>query len=170
MIVFATTASDSVLPQIMKKLENLGIKSSTVGLVIPTGYSFNLDGFSIYLTLATIFIAHATNIDLAFSDLMTIIIISMITSKGAHGVPGSAIVILAATLSTIPAIPMIGLVLILSIDWFVGIARAVTNIIGNCVATVVIARWEGDIDLKQAYEVLANKQEQEKALTKSMAH
>ena len=169
MIVFATTASDSVLPQIMKKLENLGIKSSTVGLVIPTGYSFNLDGFSIYLTLATIFIAHATNIDLAFSDLMTIII-SMITSKGAHGVPGSAIVILAATLSTIPAIPMIGLVLILSIDWFVGIARAVTNIIGNCVATVVIARWEGDIDLKQAYEVLANKQEQEKALTKSMAH
>ena len=170
MIVFVTTASDSVLPQIMKKLENLGIKSSTVGLVIPTGYSFNLDGFSIYLTLATIFIAHATNIDLAFSDLMTIIIISMITSKGAHGVPGSAIVILAATLSTIPAIPMIGLVLILSIDWFVGIARAVTNIIGNCVATVVIARWEGDIDLKQAYEVLANKQEQEKALTKSMAH
>lgn len=170
MIVFATTASGSVLPQIMKKLENLGIKSSTVGLVIPTGYSFNLDGFSIYLTLATIFIAHATNIDLAFSDLMTIIIISMITSKGAHGVPGSAIVILAATLSTIPAIPMIGLVLILSIDWFVGIARAVTNIIGNCVATVVIARWEGDIDLKQAYEVLANKQEQEKALTKSMAH
>ena len=170
MIVFATTASDSVLPQIMKKLENLGIKSSTVGLVIPTGYSFNLDGFSIYLTLATIFIAHATNIDLAFSDLMTIIIISMITSKGAHGVPGSAIVILAATLSTIPAIPMIGLVLILSIDWFVGIARAVTNIIGNCVATVVIARSEGDIDLKQAYEVLANKQEQEKALTKSMAH
>lgn len=170
MIVFATTASDSVLPQIMKKLENLGIKSSTVGLVIPTGYSFNLDGFSIYLTLATIFIAHATNIDLAFSDLMTIIIISMITSKGAHGVPGSAIVILAATLSIIPAIPMIGLVLILSIDWFVGIARAVTNIIGNCVATVVIARWEGDIDLKQAYEVLANKQEQEKALTKSMAH
>lgn len=170
MIVFATTASDSVLPQIMKKLENLGIKSSTVGLVIPTGYSFNLDGFSIYLTLATIFIAHATNIDLAFSDLMTIIIISIITSKGAHGVPGSAIVILAATLSTIPAIPMIGLVLILSIDWFVGIARAVTNIIGNCVATVVIARWEGDIDLKQAYEVLANKQEQEKALTKSMAH
>lgn len=170
MIVFATTASDSVLPQIMKKLENLGIKSSTVGLVIPTGYSFNLDGFSIYLTLATIFIAHSTNIDLAFSDLMTIIIISMITSKGAHGVPGSAIVILAATLSTIPAIPMIGLVLILSIDWFVGIARAVTNIIGNCVATVVIARWEGDIDLKQAYEVLANKQEQEKALTKSMAH
>lgn len=170
MIVFATTASDSVLPQIMKKLENLGIKSSTVGLVIPTGYSFNLDGFSIYLTLATIFIAHATNVDLAFSDLMVIIIISMITSKGAHGVPGSAIVILAATLSAIPAIPMIGLVLILSVDWFVGIARAVTNIIGNCVATVVIAKWEGDMDLKRAREVLANKQEAEKILIKSVAH
>lgn len=158
MIVFATTASDSVLPQIMKKLENMGIKSSTVGLVIPTGYSFNLDGFSIYLTLATIFIAHATNVDLAFSDLLMIIIVSMIASKGAHGVPGSAIVILAATLSAIPAIPMIGLVLILSIDWFVGIARAVTNIIGNCVATVVIAKWEGDLDIEQAHEVLSSKE------------
>lgn len=169
-IVFATTASDSVLPQIMKKLENLGIKSSTVGLVIPTGYSFNLDGFSIYLTLATIFIAHATNVELAFSDLLAIIIVSMITSKGAHGVPGSAIVILAATLSAIPAIPMIGLVLILSIDWFVGIARAVTNIIGNCVATIVIARWEGDIDLKQMHEILADKQIRKTHIEENIAH
>lgn len=102
--------------------------------------------------------------------LRHICIVSMITSKGAHGVPGSAIVILAATLSAIPAIPMIGLVLILSVDWFVGIARAVTNIIGNCVATVVIAKWEGDMDLKRAREVLANKQEAEKILIKSVAH
>ena len=170
MIVFATTASDSVLPQIMKKLENLGIKSSTVGLVIPTGYSFNLDGFSIYLTLATIFIAHATNVDLAFSDLLMIIFISMITSKGAHGVPGSAIVILAATLSSIPAIPMLGLVLILSVDWFVGIARAVTNIIGNCVATVVIAKWEGDLNLERAQEVLGHKRFTEKVSVENIAH
>ena len=119
------------------------------------------DGFSIYLTLATIFIAHATNVDLAFSDLLMIIIVSMIASKGAHGVPGSAIVILAATLSAIPAIPMIGLVLILSIDWFVGIARAVTNIIGNCVATIVIAKWECDLDIEKAHEVLSHKEKLE---------
>lgn len=154
LIVLGTTASDSVLPQIMRKLEHLGIKPSTVGLVIPTGYSFNLDGFSIYLTLATIFIANATNVPLNLSDLLAIIFVSMITSKGAHGVPGSAIVILAATLSAIPAIPMIGLVLVLSVDWFIGIARALTNLIGNCVATVVIARWENDIDEKRAHQVL----------------
>ncbi|WP_094605939.1 Aerobic C4-dicarboxylate transport protein [Sporomusa silvacetica DSM 10669] len=156
-IVLGTTASDSVLPQVMCKLEHLGIKASTVGLVIPTGYSFNLDGFSIYLTLATIFIAHATNTPLALVDLLVILAVAMITSKGAHGVPGSAIVILAATLSTIPAIPLIGLVLLLSVDWFVGIARALTNLIGNCVATVVIAHWEDDIDLERAKNVLGGK-------------
>lgn len=156
-IVLGTTASDSVLPQIMRKLEHLGVKDSTVGLVIPTGYSFNLDGFSIYLTLATIFIANATNTPLAIIDLLAILVVSMIMSKGAHGVPGSAIVILAATLSAIPAIPLIGLVLVLSVDWFIGIARALTNLIGNCVATVVIARWEDDIDLERAKNVLGNK-------------
>ncbi len=156
-IVLGTTASDSVLPQVMRKLEHLGVKDSTVGLVIPVGYSFNLDGFSIYLTLATIFIAHATNTPLALVDLLVILAVAMITSKGAHGVPGSAIVILAATLSAIPAIPLIGLVLVLSVDWFIGIARALTNLIGNCVATVVIARWENDIDLEQAKNVLGNK-------------
>lgn len=153
-IVLGTTASDSVLPQVMRKLENLGIKDSTVGLVIPTGYSFNLDGFSIYLTLATIFIANATNTPLALMDLLAILAVTMIMSKGAHGVPGSAIVILAATLSAIPAIPLIGLVLVLSVDWFIGAARALTNLIGNCVATVVIARWEDEIDLGRARAVL----------------
>lgn len=153
-IVLGTASSDSVLPQIMKKLRHLGIKDSTVGLVIPTGYSFNLDGFSIYLTLAVLFIAQACNIDLSFTELMTILLVSLITSKGAHGIPGSALVILAATLSVIPALPAIGLVLLLSIDWFVGIIRACTNLLGNCVATVIIAHWEKDIDHQQAKNVL----------------
>jgi aerobic C4-dicarboxylate transport protein len=153
-VVAATASSDSVLPQVMRKLERLGIKDSTVGLVIPTGYSFNLDAFSLYLTLATVFIAQATNTPLSFGHLALILGIALLTSKGAHGVPGSAIVVLAATLSAVPDIPMIGLVLVLSIDWFVGIARALGNLIGNCVATVVIAAWEGDIDRAQAHRVL----------------
>jgi aerobic C4-dicarboxylate transport protein len=154
MIVLATTSSDSVLPQIMAKLKRMGIRDSTVGLVIPTGYSFNLDAFSIYITLAAVFIAQATNTPVSMTDLLTILAISLVTSKGAHGVPGSAIVVLAATLHAIPAIPAIGLVLVLSVDWFMGIARALGNLIGNCVATVAIAAWEGDIDRKRAHEVL----------------
>ncbi|MGA2549730.1 MAG: C4-dicarboxylate transporter DctA [Burkholderiaceae bacterium] len=154
LIVLGTTSSDSVLPQIMRKLEVMGIKGSTVGLVIPTGYSFNLDAFSIYLTLAAVFIAQATNTPLSLPDLLAILGVALLTSKGAHGVPGSAIVILAATLSSIPAIPAIGLVLVLSVDWFIGIARALGNLIGNCVAAVVIAAWENDIDKAQAQRVL----------------
>ena len=138
----------------MRKLERLGIKGSTVGLVVPTGYSFNLDAFSIYLTLAAVFIAQATNTPLSTVDLLTILGVALITSKGAHGVPGSAIVILAATLAAIPAIPAIGLVLVLSVDWFMGIARAVGNYIGNCVATVVVAAWVGDIDRDRARRIL----------------
>ncbi|MFC6788158.1 dicarboxylate/amino acid:cation symporter [Methylobacterium komagatae] len=157
LVVAGTASSDSVLPQVMRKLEKLGIKDSTVGLVIPTGYSFNLDAFSLYLTLATVFIAQATNTDLSFGHLLLILGIALLTSKGAHGVPGSAIVVLAATLSAVPEIPVIGLVLVLSIDWFVGIARALGNLIGNCVATVVIAAWEGDIDRVQARQVLDGK-------------
>ncbi|HEY4295946.1 MAG TPA: C4-dicarboxylate transporter DctA [Paraburkholderia sp.] len=153
-IVLGTASSDAVLPQIMRKLEWMGVKDSTVGLVIPTGYSFNLDGFSIYLTLAVIFIAQATNTPLSTHDLIVVVLVSLLTSKGAHGIPGSAIVILAATLSAIPAIPVLGLVLILPVDWFVGIARALTNMIGNCVATVVVAVWENDIDRARAHRVL----------------
>jgi aerobic C4-dicarboxylate transport protein len=153
-IVFATTSSDSVLPQIMAKLRHMGIRDSTVGLVIPTGYSFNLDAFSIYITLAAVFIAQATNTPISMADLLTILAIALVTSKGAHGVPGSAIVVLAATLHAIPAIPAIGLVLVLSVDWFMGIARALGNLIGNCVATVAIAAWEGDIDRERAHAVL----------------
>ena len=154
MVVFATTSSDSVLPQIMAKLRRMGVRDSTVGLVIPTGYSFNLDAFSIYITLAAVFIAQATNTPVSTADLLTILAIALVTSKGAHGVPGSAIVVLAATLHAIPAIPAIGLVLVLSVDWFMGIARALGNLIGNCVATVAIAAWEGDIDREQAHAAL----------------
>jgi aerobic C4-dicarboxylate transport protein len=153
-IVLATASSDAVLPQIMKKLERLGAKKSVVGLVVPTGYSFNLDAFSIYLTLAAVFIAQATNTPLSLGDLLLVLAVSLVTSKGAHGVPGSAIVILAATLNAVPAIPAIGLVLVLSVDWFIGMARALGNLIGNCVATVVIATWEGDLDHATAARVL----------------
>lgn len=153
-IVLGTASSDAVLPQIMRKLERMGVKADVVGLVIPTGYSFNLDAFSIYLTLAVVFIAQATNTPLSLGDLLLVLLISLITSKGAHGVPGSAIVILAATLNAVPAIPAIGLVLVLSVDWFIGMARAVGNLVGNCVATVVIGAWEGDLDLAQARRVL----------------
>ena len=145
MIVLATASSDAVLPQIMKKLEWMGVKDFVVGLVIPTGYSFNLDAFSIYLTLAVVFIAQATNTPLSLGDLL-LVLASLITSKGAHGVPGSAIVILAATLNAVPTIPAIGLVLMLPVDWFIGMARALGNLIGNCVATVVVVAWEGDLD------------------------
>ena len=153
-IVLATASSDAVLPQIMRKLERLGVRDSVVGLVIPTGYSFNLDAFSIYLTLAVVFIAQATNTPLSLGDLLLVLGVSLVTSKGAHGVPGSAIVILAATLNAVPSIPAIGLVLVLSVDWFIGMARALGNLIGNCVATVVIAAWERDLDLGTAKKVL----------------
>ena len=155
-IVLGTASSDAVLPQIMRKLEFMGVKPSVVGLVVPTGYSFNLDAFSIYLTLAVVFIAQATNTPLSIGDLLLVLGISLVTSKGAHGIPGSAIVILAATLSAVPGIPVIGLVLVLSVDWFIGMARAVGNMTGNCVATVVIAAWEGDLDLARATRVLNN--------------
>jgi aerobic C4-dicarboxylate transport protein len=158
-IVLGTASSDAVLPQIMRKLERMGVKKSVVGLVVPTGYSFNLDAFSIYLTLAVVFIAQATNTPLSLGDLLLILGVSLVTSKGAHGVPGSAIVILAATLNAVPAIPAIGLVLVLSVDWFIGMARALGNLIGNCVATVVIAAWEGDLDLATAVRVLDGKEE-----------
>src|SRR5437879_11751712 len=117
----------------MKKLERMGVKDSVVGLVIPTGYSFNLDAFSIYLTLAVVFIAQATNTPLSFGDLLLVLGVSLITSRGAHAVPGSAIVILAATWNAVHSIPAIGLVLVLPADWFLGSARALGNAVDNCV-------------------------------------
>jgi aerobic C4-dicarboxylate transport protein len=168
LIVFGTASSDAVLPQVMRKLEAMGIKDSTVGLVIPLGYSFNLDGFSIYLSLAAVFVAQATNTHLSTGDLLMVLGAALLTSKGASGVPGSAIVVLAATLSAIPVIPAIGLVLVLSVDWFMGIARAVSNLIGNCVATVVIAVWEGDIDRDRAKQVLEGHVSTEELLAKTV--
>jgi aerobic C4-dicarboxylate transport protein len=147
----------------MRKLEVLGVEESVVGLVIPTGYSFNLDAFSIYLTLVVVFIAQATNTPLSLGDLLVVLGVSLVTSKGAHGVPGSAIVILAATLHAVPAIPAVGLALVLSVDWFVGIARAVGNLVGNCVATVVVGAATGGLDLARARRVLAGDYEEPSA-------
>lgn len=146
LIVFGTASSESVLPRMMNKLEKMGCAKSVVGLVIPTGYSFNLDGTSIYLTMAAIFVAQATNTDLTLMQQLTILAILMLTSKGASGVTGSGFIVLAATLSVIPGIPVGGLALIFGIDRFMSQARAVTNLIGNGVATVVIAKWENELD------------------------
>lgn len=146
LIVFGTASSESVLPRMMNKLEKLGCAKSVVGLVIPTGYSFNLDGTSIYLTMAAIFVAQATNTELTAVQQLTILAILMLTSKGASGVTGSGFIVLAATLSVIPGIPVGGLALIFGIDRFMSQARAVTNLIGNGVATVIVAKWEKELD------------------------
>lgn len=156
LVVLGTASSDAVLPQVMDKLNKLGVQSNIVSLVVPAGYSFNLDGFSIYLTLAVVFIAQATGVNLSLHDLAILLVIAVFTSKGAHGIPASAIVVLAATLSSFPAIPAVGLVLILSVDWFVGMVRAASNLVGNCVATLVIASMEKGIDHTQANKVLTS--------------
>ncbi|MFZ2169943.1 MAG: dicarboxylate/amino acid:cation symporter [Methylococcaceae bacterium] len=148
-IVLGTSSSESVLPRIMIKLEKLGCSKSVVGLVIPTGYSFNLDGTSIYLAMAAIFIAQATNTPLTIMQELTLLGVLLLTSKGAAGVTGSGFITLAATLSVIPTIPVAGLALILGIDRFMSEARALTNLIGNGVATVVAAKWENELDMEQ---------------------
>ncbi len=149
LIVLGTSSSESVLPRIMIKLEQLGCSKSVVGLVIPTGYSFNLDGTSIYLAMAAIFVAQATNTQLTIPQELTLIGVLLLTSKGAAGVTGSGFVTLAATLSVIPSIPVAGLALILGIDRFMSEARALTNLIGNGVATVVAAKWENELDMNK---------------------
>ncbi|MGZ8135830.1 MAG: dicarboxylate/amino acid:cation symporter [Methylococcaceae bacterium] len=148
-IVLGTSSSESVLPRMMSKLENLGCSKSVVGLVIPTGYSFNLDGTSIYLSMAAIFVAQATNTSLTLTQELTLLGVLLLTSKGAAGVTGSGFVTLAATLSVVPTIPVAGLALILGIDRFMSEARALTNLIGNGVATVVAAKWENELDERQ---------------------
>nr|WP_300012980.1 dicarboxylate/amino acid:cation symporter [Methylovulum sp.] len=146
LIVLGTSSSESVLPRIMVKLERLGCAKSVVGLVIPTGYSFNLDGTSIYLTMAAVFVAQATNTPLTLSQELTLLGVLLLTSKGAAGITGSGFITLTATLSAVPTIPVEGLALILGIDRFMSEARALTNLIGNGVATVVAARWENALD------------------------
>ena len=149
LIVLGTSSSESVLPQIMEKLQRLGAGKSVVGLVIPTGYSFNLDGTNIYMTLAILFLAQATNIDLTAAQVATMLVIAMITSKGASGVTGSGFITLAATLTVMPDIPLAAIAVIYGIDRFMSECRGLTNLIGNSVATMVIARWEGDLDVPQ---------------------
>ncbi|MGO9242550.1 MAG: dicarboxylate/amino acid:cation symporter [Bryobacteraceae bacterium] len=149
LIVLGTSSSEAVLPRMMAKLEALGAGRSTVGLVIPTGYSFNLDGTSIYLTMASIFIAQATNTHLTVTQELTLLAVLLLTSKGAAGVTGSGFIVLAATLSAMGNLPVGGLALILGVDMFMSEARALTNVIGNGVATLVVARWTGDLDPAQ---------------------
>ena len=147
--VLGTSSSESALVPLMMKLEKLGCSKSVVGLVVPSGYSFNLDGTNIYMTMAALFVAQALNIDLTPSQEITILLVAMLTSKGASGVTGSGFITLAATLAVIPSIPVAGLALILGIDRFMSEARAITNFIGNGVATVVVARWENELDKEQ---------------------
>lgn len=149
MIVLGTSSSESVLPRLMRKLEALGCSRSVVGLVVPTGYSFNLDGTSIYLAMAAIFVAQATNTPLSLQQELTLLAVLMLTSKGAAGVTGSGFITLAATLAAVPSIPVAGLALILGIDRFMSEARALTNLIGNSVATIVAAKWEQELDTAQ---------------------
>jgi aerobic C4-dicarboxylate transport protein len=156
LIVLGTSSSESALPRLMAKLEQLGCDKPVVGLVVPTGYSFNLDGTSIYLTMAAIFIAQACNIDLTLTQELTILGVLLLTSKGAAGVTGSGFITLAATLAVVPQIPVAGLALILGIDRFMSEARAITNLIGNAVATVVVAKWENSLDSEQMARELAN--------------
>ena len=161
LIVLGTSSSESVLPRMMAKMEKLGCSKSVVGLVIPAGYSFNLDGTSIYLTMAAIFVAQATNTDLSLFQQLTILAVLLLTSKGASGVTGSGFIVLAATLSSVPTIPVAGLALILGIDRFMSEARALTNLIGNGVATIVVSKWERELDHAQMERGLRHDVEEE---------
>ena len=155
LIVLGTSSSESVLPRMIEKMEKLGCSKSVVGLVIPTGYSFNLDGTSIYLTMAAIFVAQATNTDLTLTQQLTILGVLLLTSKGASGVTGSGFIVLAATLSSVPTIPVAGLALILGIDRFMSEARALTNLVGNGVATIVVSKWEKELDHDRMAKVMS---------------
>jgi aerobic C4-dicarboxylate transport protein len=156
LIVLGTSSSEAALPSMMKRLESLGAGKQTVGLVIPTGYSFNLDGTAIYLTMAAVFIAQATNTELDLWHQIVLLAVLLLTSKGAAGVTGSGFIVLAATLSAVGTVPVAGLALILGIDRFMSEARALTNLIGNGVATLVVAKWTGDLNVDQLHERLAN--------------
>lgn len=156
LLVLGTSSSESALPRMMAKLENLGAKKTVVGLVIPTGYSFNLDGTAIYLTMAAVFIAQATDTTMTLTQQITLLAVLLVTSKGAAGVTGSGFIVLAATLSAVGGIPVAGLALILGIDRFMSEARALTNLIGNGVATLVVAKWCKELDMNQLHQHLNN--------------
>lgn len=156
-LVVGTSSSEAALPALMRKLEEAGCAKSVVGLVVPTGYSFNLDGTNIYMTLAALFIAQATGIELSLQDELLLLLVAIISSKGAAGVTGAGFITLAATLAVVPTVPVAGMALILGIDRFMSECRAVTNFIGNAVATIVVARWEGALDHQALARVLAPK-------------
>lgn len=158
-IVIGTSSSESVLPRIIDKMTHLGCKKSVVGMVVPTGYSFNLDGTAIYLTMAAIFIAQATNTPITIYEELVLLGVMLLTSKGAAGVTGSGFIVLAASLGSIGHIPVAGIAIILGIDRFMSEARAVTNLIGNAVATVIVAKWEGAFDEKRARAILSGKKD-----------
>lgn len=149
LVVLGTSSSEAVLPRMMQRLESLGASKSVVGLVIPTGYSFNLDGTAIYLTMAAVFIAQATDTPLGIGQQLTLLAVLLVTSKGAAGVTGSGFIVLAATLSAVGGLPVAGVALILGIDRFMSEARALTNLVGNGVATLVVARWCGELDAER---------------------
>lgn len=154
LIVLGTSSSEAALPHLMEKLEKLGCSRSVVGLVVPTGYSFNLDGTNIYMTMAVLFIAQATHTDLTWGQQLTLLAVAMLTSKGASGVTGAGFITLAATLAVVPTIPLAGMVLILGIDRFMSECRALTNIVGNGVATVVVSAWEHELDRDKLKRVM----------------
>jgi aerobic C4-dicarboxylate transport protein len=156
LIVLGTSSSETVLPHMIQKMEHLGASKSVVGLVVPTGYSFNLDGTNIYMTLATLFLAQATNTHLTLGHLLGILVIAMVTSKGASGVTGAGFVTLAATLAIVPDVPIESLAILVGIDKFMSECRALTNLVGNGVATIVISRWEGELDVDKLHETMAH--------------
>lgn len=153
-LVLGTSSSEAALPTLMQKMEKAGCEKSVVGLVIPTGYSFNLDGTNIYMTMAALFIAQAVGIELSWGEQLTLLLVAMLSSKGAAGVTGAGFITLAATLSVVPSVPVAGMALILGIDRFMSECRALTNLVGNACATVVVARWEGALDKEQLDKVL----------------
>lgn len=155
LLVLGTSSSEAALPNLIEKMERAGCPKAVVGLVVPTGYSFNLDGTNIYMTLAALFIAQATGIDLSLSDQLLLLLVAMLSSKGAAGITGAGFITLAATLSVLPSVPVAGMALILGIDRFMSECRSITNFIGNAVATVVVSRWEGGLDKARLDQVLS---------------
>ncbi len=158
LLVLGTSSSEAALPSLIEKMEKAGAKRSVVGLVIPAGYSFNLDGTNIYMTLAALFIAQATNTDLSIGDQVLLLLVAMLSSKGAAGVTGAGFITLAATLSVVPSVPVAGMALILGVDRFMSECRALTNFVGNAVASLVVARWEGELDQVQLEAALCGHQ------------
>ncbi|MDO4593110.1 MAG: cation:dicarboxylase symporter family transporter, partial [Comamonadaceae bacterium] len=154
LLVLGTSSSESALPSLMQKMEKAGCKKSVVGLVVPTGYSFNLDGTNIYMTLAALFIAQACDVDLSLGQQIMLLLVAMLSSKGAAGVAGAGFITLAATLAVVPEVPVAGMALILGVDRFMSECRSITNFIGNAVATVVVSRWENGVDMQRLNQVL----------------